>query len=129
MHLIKPQRLHKGDTVATVSLSIKPLASSKITDIRGGQIIISGRFPNDSVFKSLPKSVNTQPYKDIINQPTSVMHINSVEADSIYAESIRADRISGEDIVIGDLCIIERVEYGKHIRISEKAIVNEVVKR
>ena len=56
------------------------------------------------------------------------MSLTSIEGDTINIEATNAELVSGMDVIIGDLCIFERVEYSNAIRISEKAIVNEVVK-
>ena len=58
----------------------------------------------------------------------SIMSVTEIEGDKIEVEYIKADYVSGIDVVIGDLCIIEKVEYKNSIKISEKAVVNEIIK-
>lgn len=43
-------------------------------------------------------------------------------------ENVCADSISGIDVEIGDLCVVEEVAYKNSIRISEKAVVGRIVR-
>lgn len=117
-----------ADEINADYIYVKPLASSEISNITGSEIVISKSFNQDKIFKLLPKSIDFAYYNDILSRPSSIMSIGSIEADKVYADYLKADFISGGEIVIGDLCIIEKVEYSKSIQISPKAVVNEVVK-
>jgi len=107
---------------------IKPYDVSKVNNINGSNIVISHKFKNNNSFKSLPKSLDFVHYKNIISKPSSIMNVNSIEGDRIRIDHINADLICGGEVIIGDLCLIDRVEYSKSIKISPKAVVNEVVK-
>ena len=117
-----------ADEINADFVYIKPSSSSRINIITGSEVVISESFKQNKCFKSLPKSVSFEHYKSILSQPSTIMNVESIEADKIFIEKLNADFISGEEIIIGDLCIIEKVEYSKNIKISPKAIVNEVVK-
>lgn len=102
--------------LTTEEVSVNQLAGSRVT--------INSEFIPDKLYKSLPKTManrKMQGYKKIIS-------ISSIEADMVNIEYTKASQVFGQDVVIGDLCIIDRVEYGHSIKISEKAVVNEVVK-
>ena len=95
-----------------------------IKQLAGSRVMIKNEFLPDKVFQSIPKS---QTYRKIKGEKDMVS-VESIEADQIQIECTKARLVSGLDVIIGELCIIERVEYRNSIRISEKAVVNEVVK-
>jgi hypothetical protein len=51
------------------------------------------------------------------------MTLISIEGDNINIDHVKADRVSGLNVKIGDLCVIDRVEYKGNIEVSEKAII------
>ncbi len=95
-----------------------------LQSVAGSNIRISKAFQADRLFKSIPKSFK---YKNFTSD-CGIVYIPSIEGDAISIEYTRSDVVSGVDVVIGDLCIIDRVEYTSSIVISEKAVVNEVVR-
>jgi len=95
-----------------------------LQSVAGSNIRISRVFKVDKMFKSLPKSSR---YKNFTSD-CGIVYIPSIEGDSVNVEYTRSDVVSGVDVVIGDLCIIDRVEYTGSIVISEKSVVNEVVR-
>lgn len=95
-----------------------------VESLSGTRIIIKNKFIPDKLFKSLPKVNN---YKQV-NGRTTIMNIPIIEGDTIVVEYLKADCITGNDIIIGDLCVIDKVEYRNSIKISDKSVVNEVVK-
>ncbi|HHV97372.1 MAG TPA: hypothetical protein GXX37_13040 [Clostridiaceae bacterium] len=133
LNAIKCERLFSfsqicADEVNADYVYIKPHSTSKISMLAGSEIIISEEFKSIKLFKSLPKSVDFTYYKDILSLPSSIMSVETIEADKIFVEKLKANLISGAEIVIGDLCIIDKVEYSQSIKISPKAVVNEVIK-
>ncbi|MBE5967042.1 MAG: hypothetical protein E7255_08765 [Lachnospiraceae bacterium] len=95
-----------------------------INQLAGSNVTIKNKFKPDKLFRSIPKS---QTYRKIKGE-RDMVSVKSIEADRIQIEYTKAELVSGQDVIIGELCIIERVEYRNSIRISEKSIVNEVVK-
>lgn len=102
--------------LTTQEVSIGQLAGSSVT--------IQSEFIPDKLYKSLPKTVSNKKMQGL----KKIIAISSIEADQVNIEYTKANQVSGHDVVIGDLCIIDRVEYGHSIHISEKAVVNEIVK-
>jgi hypothetical protein len=96
----------------------------KVGQLTGETITISRGYQPDQRFKRLPK---TRGYKNQ-NDKITIASIGIMEADHIEVEYVKAGLISGTEVIIGDLCIIDRVEYRGSIKISDKAVVNEVVK-
>ena len=96
--------------------------------VTGTNITISAARHLDKNFKSLPKSLPNSYYTRLDTLPVSLMVLSSIEGDNISIDHVKADLVSGLNVKIGDLCIIDRVEYKENIKISEKAIVSEVVK-
>lgn len=106
---------------------INPSEKTAIRTIVGSQIIISNNFKADKEFNAIPMSLSPRFYKKLKNCETSIMSVAEIEGDKIDIEYVRAEQVSGIDVVIGDLCIIEKLEYKNSVKISEKAIVNEIV--
>lgn len=96
----------------------------KVEQLTGETVTIRRRYQPDKGFKKLPK---TKEYKNM-NGKQKLADIGSIEADHIEVEYVKAGLISGDEVIIGDLSIIDRVEYRRSIIISDKAVVNEVVK-
>lgn len=107
---------------------IKPSEKINIESIFGSEIIISNKFKADKDFEMLPMTISPSLYRSSNKTKSSIMSATEIEGDKIEIEYVKADYISGMDVVIGDLCIIEKVEYKNSIKISERAIVNEVIK-
>lgn len=99
-------------------------ASIKVGLLTGTTVMIKKDFKADKSFRGIPKTVAYMRQ----NRPNQMVYINVIEADHIEVEYTKAELVSGDEIIIGDLCIIDRVEYRRSITISDKAIVNEVVK-
>ncbi len=99
-------------------------ASVKVGQLTGTTVIIKRDFKADKVYRGIPKRTTYRRQ----NKPNQMVHIKTIEADHVEVEYTRAEFISGDEIIIGDLCIVYRVEYRKSITISNKAVVNEVVK-
>jgi len=95
-----------------------------VQSIGGSNIRICNRFHVDSLFKSLLKSVH---YSNFASE-AGIVSIPTIEGDSICIEYTRSELVSGIDVKIGDLCIIDKVEYKSSIQVSPKAIVNELVR-
>jgi|LSQX01.2.fsa_nt_gb hypothetical protein len=114
----------EAETINAENVFIVPRVNSKVDSVLGSTIRISRTFKPDQRFRSILKTVNYRSFKS----NDEIMSLTSIEGDTINIEATNAELVSGMDVIIGDLCIIERVEYSNAIRISEKAIVNEVVK-
>lgn len=99
-------------------------ASVKVGQLNGSRVIIKRDFKADKIYKGIPKRTTYRRQ----NKSNQMIHIRTIEADHVCVEYTRAELISGDEIIIGDLCIIDRVEYRSSITISEKAVVNEVVR-
>lgn len=95
-----------------------------LRSIAGSNIRILKAFQADRLFKSIPKSSR---YGNFVSDG-GIICIPNIEGDFISIEYTRAGTVSGIDVIIGDLCIVDRVEYSGSIDISEKAVVNEVIK-
>jgi hypothetical protein len=99
-------------------------ASVKVGQLTGTTVTIKRNFKPDKSFKGIPKKTSYRRQ----SRPYQMACFRTIEADHVEVEYTRAEFISGDEIIIGDLCIIDRVEYRRSITISEKAVVNEVVK-
>lgn len=107
---------------------IKPNKKINIESLFGSQIIINNNFKSDKEFEGIPKTMSLKTYKSGNQSNNSIMTVTEIEGDKIQIEYVKADYISGIDVEIGDLCIVEKVEYKDSIKISEKAVVNEIIK-
>ena len=107
---------------------IKPSKKISIESIFGSEIIIENNFKSDKDFESLPRTMPLNTYKSGNKTKNSIMNVTEIEGDKIQVEYVKADYISGIDVIIGDLCIVQKVEYKNSIKISEKAVINEIIK-
>jgi len=114
----------QGGSINAENITIILNDEIDLQTIVGSNIRICKTFQEDKLFKSIPKSVH---YKNFTSDG-SMVNIPSIEGDRISIEHTKSALVSGIDVVIGDLCIVDRVEYKDAIRISEKSVVNEVVK-
>lgn len=95
-----------------------------VESLVGTKITVKTSFTQNKAFKTIPKM---EQYRNKTNN-SRIVSIPQIEGDNIFIENIKSDFISGNEVVIGDLCVIEKVEYIKNIKISDKAVVNEVIK-
>lgn len=96
----------------------------EVKQLTGESVAIKRSFRMDQQFKKLPKELSYKSHKVEGN----IASVDVIEADRIEIEYTKSVLVSGKDVRIGDLCIIDHVEYSNSIEISKKAIVNEVVK-
>lgn len=116
-------KLHT-EAVNAENIYLMPQPDMVINSITGSNIVIAKKFQADALFKRVPK---TKTYQGI-SSGNDIICIDHLEADNISIENTKAQLVSGNEVIIGELCIINRVEYRTKIIISEKAIVNEVIK-
>lgn len=107
---------------------IHPFAESKIQQVMGSEIMITDVFLMDQTFEAIPKSADINLYKKAAALPAGLMQIDSIEGDTITLDHVQAKLVSGDNITIGDYCVIDCVEYKGNIQVSPKASVKEVIK-
>lgn len=102
------------------------LASSNVhlDTVTGCTVEVKKDFKPGKEFKRIRKNGK---YNNLCSD-NGIASVDNIEADNIYLENTKSKYICGINVVIGDLCIVDRVEYQDTIEISHKAIVNEVVK-
>jgi hypothetical protein len=96
----------------------------EVKQLTGESVTINRSFRRDQQFKNLPKELSYRSQRVEGN----IAAVDVIEADRIDIEYTKSVLVSGKDVRIGDLCIVDHVEYSNSIEISKKAIVNEVVK-
>jgi hypothetical protein len=96
----------------------------EVKQLTGERVTIKRSFRPDQQFKDLPKELSYQSRR----AEGSITTVDVIEADQIDIEYTKSVLVCGEDVRIGDLCIVDHVEYRNSIEISKKAVVNEVVK-
>lgn len=100
-------------------------AGTKVNELAGTDIIVSNVFKIDKAFKIHPKSIK---YKNLITD-IEIINIDVISGDKVSLKGVRSHSVSGIDVEIGDLSIIEEVVYQKSIKISDKAVVGRVLKQ
>ena len=68
-------------------------------------------------------------FSTIVNKNAKRVLCDSIEGDVIAIEYVRAKRVSGRTVAIGDGCDIELVQYSNEIEISPKANVGRSEKK
>ncbi len=110
------------------NIYLYPSSESELKMVTGTNISISTVRNLDKNFKSLPKTMPKTCYSRLESLPVSIMTVTSIEGDNISIDHVKSDFVSGINVKIGDLCVIDKVEYKENIEVSQKAIVNEVIK-
>lgn len=105
-------------------ITIIPFSGTKIGALAGEKITVRRSFKPDRLYRSLTGSGR---HKKILSDG-SVITVTEIEGDSVYVENVNSERISGDNVVIGDLCVVGRVEYKSTISVSDRAAVGETVK-
>lgn len=98
---------------------------TEVGELVGSSITVETKFKPDKTFKSIPKTLR---YNDFYSDK-SLITIEAISGDKVIINSVKANSVSGIDVVIGDLCIVDEVVYQKSIKISDKAVVGRVVKQ
>ena len=98
---------------------------TKIGEITGSKVTVSTKFKLDKAFRSIPKTLRI----DGAISDESIIDIDAISADKVTIEYVKATSVSGIDVKIGDLSIVEEVTYQNSLTISDKAIVGRVVKQ
>lgn len=96
----------------------------EIDQLVGSNVVIQSQFTPDKLFRNIPKIISN---KKIVGEK-KIVKVKTIEADNIHIEYTNSELVSGQDVIIGNLCIINRVEYSNRLRVSDKAVVNEVIK-
>lgn len=118
----------KSEEINAETIYIRPLESSKVNMIVGSTIQISKNYQINKFLKDMKHKYFKKYYEKVKQEQVGIMTVNSIEGDHIQIDHVKAEHVSGIDVTIGELCIIDRVEYSGTINISPKAVVNEVVK-
>lgn len=93
------------------SIRISVFKLSKVKEIGGEDIVI--------------KKANRSVFSDIFFRSKLISDL--IEGDKIYIEKTTAKIVRGEDVTVGDGCVIDRVEYTKNLNILEGAKVKEKI--
>ncbi len=107
---------------------IQPNSKSMVKRVMGSDIRITENFLMDQTFLSLPKSADNKTYQKEASKTASIMEIDSIEGDDIVLDHVHGKYVSGENVVIGDYCVIDYVEYKCKIEVSPNAVVKNKVK-
>ncbi len=58
-----------------------------------------------------------------------ILIVEEIEADEIYLEYTKCKVVRGNNIIIGEGCNIEKIEYNNELEVNEKSIVKENCKK
>lgn len=109
-------------------ICIHPDSRSIVKRVMGSDIRIMGNISMDQTFLSLPKSADNNIYIKEASKPSTVMEVDSIEGDDIVLDHVKVKYVSGDHVVIGDSCVIDHVEYKNDLKVSNKAVVNNILK-
>lgn len=59
------------------------------------------------------------------NKGAIVLDTNFIEGDEIYLENIKVKEVSGQNVVVGKYCVIDKVSYTKSLNIADGAVVKQ----
>lgn len=109
-------------------IMVKAMAESSVRHIVGSRIILTNQLKGEKGIGKSSKKRFEKYYNKWKKKMASIMSVESIEGDQIAVDHVKAELVSGMNVTIGELCIIDRVEYRDKIEISPKAVVGEVVK-
>lgn len=118
----------ESEEINAETVYIRPLESSKVNMIVGSKIQITQHYQLNKFLKEMKRKYFKKYYEKVKQEQVGIMAVSCIEGDYIQLDHVKAEHVSGIDVTIGELCIIDRVEYSGSIQISPKAVVNEVVK-
>lgn len=106
---------------------ILPTRGTRVNQIMGCNIVIDKEFIMKDNYMKLPRSIDMKFINKAPNQEVGRILVDSIEGDNITIDYVEAKYISGDNIMIGKNCIIDKVEYRDEIKISDGALVKEVI--
>lgn len=107
------------------SIFLLTTKGTAVKEVVGSQITVATKFRPDKAFKAIPKTLK---YSALDNDK-ALVSFDAISGDNIKLESVKANSVSGLEVVIGDLCVVDEVIYQDSIKISDKAVVGRVIKQ
>ncbi|MGL4742407.1 MAG: hypothetical protein ACRC41_16710 [Sarcina sp.] len=104
--------------------NIEGLLNSEIIDITfeyGGYI--------NEIGGSVVKITKNRNNKFFSKLKPKILKVNSIDADDISLEFSKVGTINGHNIVVGDGCIIDKIEYTGRLEISPNSKVTSLINR
>lgn len=108
------------DSINSENIYIRAAGNISIKSLSGAKVTVAEKISSDSI----PKIARHH----IEHREPKIINVNCIEADEVDIAYTKSELVCGVNVKIGDLCIIDRVEYSGELNISDKAVVNEVVK-
>lgn len=106
---------------------ILPTRGTRVNQIMGCNIVIDKDFIMKENYMKLPRSIDMKNINRAPIYDVGRILVDSIEGDNITIDYVEANFISGDNVIIGRNCIIDKVEYRDDIKISDGAIVKEVI--
>lgn len=114
------------DLINADTIYITAVAGTKIKQIEGEYVWIGRQLPRHERITNIPKTLNSLIMSKI--RKIKKIEVDTIEADVIDIDYVKAIKICGEIVNVGDNCNIDYIEYSKELNLSKKAIVKSVVK-
>lgn len=92
--------------------------------LEGSHIQIVHQFDADRLFQGIAKQRRYQS----ASGGRDLAQVKSIEGDWVQLAYTRAETVAGAQVVIGPMCVIDRVSYSDSIQIDDKAMVGEVIR-
>ncbi len=115
-----------ADEVNAEQVYLLAYPDTQISMITGTSITVSPHAPKDSS-DMIPRIDVARNLRRFQPSQTGLIHVGTIEGDTLLLSHTHAKSVQGQDVQIGELCIIDQVIYSHSVRISPKAIVHEVV--
>ena len=114
------------DLINADNIYITSVAGTKVKQIEGEYVWIGRQLPRHERITNIPKTLKNLIICKI--RKIKKVEVDTIEADVIDIDYVKATKISGEIVNVGNNCIVDVVEYSKDLNLSKKAIVKSVVK-
>ncbi|MGI5855096.1 MAG: hypothetical protein ACOX64_01405 [Candidatus Merdivicinus sp.] len=117
-----------GEMVNAETIFFYPFSGTSVDAVVGSRIVAGTALQPELGFSAIPKYSGNRPYSRCRPPERGVASAGEIEGDQVELTRVRAERVSGGDVVIGELCVIGQVRYRNSIQISDRAAVGEVIR-
>ncbi len=109
------------------------IAGSIVADeIQGEEIRIkidnSGRIGGSRVGRIAGENIRVECKKGFLRKFTGKLEVKEIRGEKVYIECVSADYVKGKEVIIGDNCLVDKLE-AEEMKISKRARVEEVVRK
>jgi len=116
----------KTECINADNVYITAIKGSDIRQIEGGKVVIGKELIQNESIRDIPKTIDISKIKKM--KSNEKIEVYFIEADEVDVDYLKAIKICGKTVSIGDNCIVDTVEYSKELILGKNAIVKKVTR-